>query len=155
MDYRFELMSQDEAEEIAYQWHYDGIYAFYNMEADEEDLEEMLDSSRRGQNYFSVYDHEGLIGFFCFYKINQQTTEIGLGMKPEQTGKGNGADFVSAGLAFAVSRDHPKMITLSVAAFNRRAIKVYLKVGFEEEKRYMQATNGGHYEFITMIYRCH
>ncbi len=34
MDYTFKLMTQKQAEDIAYNWHYDGRYSFYDMEAD-------------------------------------------------------------------------------------------------------------------------
>ncbi|SFB28367.1 hypothetical protein SAMN04488072_11322 [Lentibacillus halodurans] len=34
----FKIITQQQAEEIAYQWHYDGKYAFYDMDTDEENL---------------------------------------------------------------------------------------------------------------------
>ena len=40
MDYTYTVMTQEEAEEIAYNWHYEGKYSFYDIEADEEDLAE-------------------------------------------------------------------------------------------------------------------
>ena len=39
MTYTLQPITQEQAEEIAYNWHYDGKYAFYDMEADEEDLD--------------------------------------------------------------------------------------------------------------------
>ncbi len=38
----------------------------------------------------------------------------------------------------------------AVALFNKRAIKVYEKIGFQSVERYMQKTNGGEFEFIKM-----
>ena len=38
MTYEFNILTQEQAENIAYNLHYDGEYSFYNMEADEEDL---------------------------------------------------------------------------------------------------------------------
>ena len=40
MAYTYTVMTQEEAEEIAYNWHYEGKYSFYDIEADEEDLAE-------------------------------------------------------------------------------------------------------------------
>ena len=40
MEYTYTVMTQEEAEEIAYNWHYEGKYSFYDIEADEEDLAE-------------------------------------------------------------------------------------------------------------------
>lgn len=36
--YKFSIISQEEAETIAFNWHYENEYSFYNMEADKEDL---------------------------------------------------------------------------------------------------------------------
>lgn len=44
MGYEFQILTQEQAEKIAYHWHYKEKYSFYNMEADEEDLEEFLNT---------------------------------------------------------------------------------------------------------------
>jgi [ribosomal protein S18]-alanine N-acetyltransferase len=61
---------------------------------------------------------------------------------------------LKAGLDFVITRFSPKKITLSVATFNQRAIKVYRKMGFKELDTFMQDTNGDTYEFIRMEYTC-
>lgn len=98
--YTFELMRQEQAEDIAYNWHYEGEYSFYNMEADEEDLAEFLDSKMRGENTFVVCENSEVFGFFSFNKIDIHTVDIGLGMKPDMTGNGLGLNFIKAGLGF-------------------------------------------------------
>jgi [ribosomal protein S18]-alanine N-acetyltransferase len=40
--------------------------------------------------------------------------------------------------------------TLAVAAFNRRAITVYLRAGFVGVERFEHAANGGRHAFIRM-----
>ena len=52
MGYMFTVMSQAEAEEIAYNWHYEGEYSFYDIEADEEDLAEFLKDESEGIIHF-------------------------------------------------------------------------------------------------------
>lgn len=43
MHYSFVPMNKEYAQEIAYNWKYDKSYSFYDMTADEEDLEEFID----------------------------------------------------------------------------------------------------------------
>ncbi len=152
MSYKFEKMTQKEAEEIAYGWHYDGEYAFYNMEADKEDLAEFLDPQFRGETVFTALKEEAVAGFFSVSRSDDGVCEIGLGMRPDLTGNGKGTDFLKDGLSFVINQFKPNKITLSVAAFNQRAIKVYMKNGFTAVDKFMQDTNGGTYEFLGMEY---
>ena len=153
MDYNFNKISQEEAENIASNWHYEGKYSFYDIAADEEDLAEFLNPQERGDKYYIVKKGNEEIGFFYFEDKND-SVDIGLGMKPELTGRGMGLDFFKAGLDYAISKYNPKEITLSVATFNERAVKVYKKAGFESVKTFMQDTNGSRFEFLKMKYEC-
>jgi ribosomal-protein-alanine N-acetyltransferase len=149
MKFDFQPMDRDSARAIA-GWHYDGIYAFYDMEQDLEDLEEFLDPRNWEDHYFAVSDDHGiLIGFFSFER-EKEVVIIGLGLKPDLTGKGLGRAFLEAGLGFARKRYRPLTFMLSVATFNQRAINVYRKAGFEDVEVFMNATNGGQYEFLRM-----
>jgi len=154
MGYKFEVMTQKQAEEIAFNWHYDAEYSFYDMEADKGDLVEFLDPQKRGDSNFVVTKANDIIGFFSFNKVAINTIDIGLGMRPNLIGNGNGLEFLKAGLEFAKSKYTPRKITLSVATFNQRAIKVYRKIGFEEVDTFTQDTNGDSFEFLKMTYRC-
>jgi ribosomal-protein-alanine N-acetyltransferase len=76
---------------------------------------------------------------------------IGLGLRPDCTGKGLGQAFVEAGLEYAKQKFDPATFRLSVATFNRRAIRVYEKVGFKPDGVFMNETNDGQYEFLRMV----
>ncbi|MBH0167078.1 GNAT family N-acetyltransferase [Fictibacillus sp. 7GRE50] len=154
MTYLFQVMTQEQAEEIAFQWHYDGEYSFYNMESDRDDLAEFINQEKRGESVYSVLNNNELIGFFSVNKADERIYDIGLGMRPDLTGKGIGFKFLKSGIEFVKSEYKPKKITLSVATFNQRAINVYGKMGFKEIKTFMQATNGSEFEFIKMEYGC-
>ena len=117
--YKFEVMTQQQAEDIASNWHYDGEFSFYDIESDEEDLVEFLDPEKRGYSIFVVIDTPEVIGFFSFNKVANSTIDIGLGMRPDLTGNGSGLEFLKAGLDFAKSKYNPEIITLSVATFNQ------------------------------------
>jgi ribosomal-protein-alanine N-acetyltransferase len=153
LNYLFKQMTQEDAEIIA-SWKYDGDYSFYDITSDEEDFELFLDSKKRGDHYFAVYDFnnekEELVGFFSFTEEPSGIRDIGLGMRPDLTGKGVGHSFIEAGLCFATDEYVVKTFTLSVATFNQRAIKVYERVGFQAQATYTQETNGGQYEFVKM-----
>ncbi|WP_211655392.1 GNAT family N-acetyltransferase [Planococcus alpniumensis] len=150
MDYIFQKMTQEQAQDIAGNWRYDGEYSFYDMDADPEDLEEFLDPEKRADNYFIVFQDNEAVGFYSFRLADQETLDIGFGMKPDLTGRGQGSAFLKAGLDFAKSNYHPQKITLSVADFNKRAIKLYEKLGFRKVESFVQATNGGHFDFVKM-----
>lgn len=107
MTYRFEVMTQEQAEDIAHNWHYDGEYSFYDMEADEEDLAEFLDPKTRGDSIFAVSIEDEIIGFFSVSKVATNTYDIGLGMRPDLTGNGRGLVFLNAGIDFVQSRFTP------------------------------------------------
>ncbi|WP_374055937.1 GNAT family N-acetyltransferase [Rossellomorea sp. FM04394] len=154
MTLTFETMTQEQAEDIAYNWHYDGEYSFYDMEADKEDLDEFLDSDTRGDSVFAVLKEDELIGFFSVGIVGPNICDIGLGMRPDLTGQGKGLEFLNSGIDFVQSRFSPGKITLSVATFNQRAIKTYRKIGFKDIDTFMQDTNGSTYEFVKMGFEC-
>ena len=147
--YFFKLMSDEEAREISH-WHYEPPYDFYDATSDEDDLEELLDPERRGDAYFSVFDESGeLVGFFQF-ELEGTTVDVGLGMRPDLTGKGLGGGYLLAGLEFARERFSPERFTLSVTTFNERAIRVYERAGFRRRHEYLHHTSGDEYLFVSM-----
>ncbi|MCM3364097.1 GNAT family N-acetyltransferase [Niallia sp. MER TA 168] len=154
MMFHFQLITQEQAEEIAYQWHYDGIYGFYDMDADEEDLAAFLDRDQRNESIYAVTEENQLIGFFSINKADNDTIDIGLGLRPDLTGQKKGSTFLTTGMNYIKEHFSPSFISLAVATFNKRAIKVYRKVGFKETTTFIQSTNGGEFEFVQMIYTC-
>ena len=142
-------MSQAEANAIA-AWCYDPPYDFYDATSDSGDLAELLDPQRREGAYFSAFDEGGtLVGFFQFERRGR-CVEVGLGLRPELTGKGLGLGYMLAGLEFARRRFDPEGFRLSVATFNERAIRVYERAGFRRVEVFTHHTNGGDYPFLLM-----
>jgi ribosomal-protein-alanine N-acetyltransferase len=142
-------MAQADAEAVA-GWRYPEPFSFYDWTADEDDLAELLDPDLRGEAYFAVEDDEGqLVGYFSF-KPEGRTLVVGLGLRPDLTGRGLGGGFFAAGLDYGRERFAPERFSLAVATFNERAIKVYERAGFERARVYMHETNGGEWEFVEM-----
>jgi ribosomal-protein-alanine N-acetyltransferase len=143
-------MTQDDAEAVA-GWRYPAPHAFYDWTADPGDLAELLDAaSRERGGYLAVDDEAGdLVGFGSCREDGGVVT-LGLGLRPDHTGRGLGAAFLAALLDCARERFAPQAFALSVAAFNQRAITVYERAGFERVRVFTHATNGGEWEFVEM-----
>ncbi len=150
MKYQFKKMDKQSAAEICFTWKYPDEYTFYNMTEDPEDLDEFLDINN-WDKYFTVFDNNEHIGFIM-YSLAGRYVYIGLGLKPELTGKGLGTQFVQDTITFLNNKKElqGKNIRLKVAQFNKRAISVYKKLGFIEIDSFMQSTNGSTYPFIEM-----
>ncbi|CAA9431164.1 MAG: hypothetical protein AVDCRST_MAG22-3304 [uncultured Rubrobacteraceae bacterium] len=131
-------ITRPDAEEIS-GWRYPEPYSAYD--GNPSSVAGLLDPR---YNYHAVFDGAGeLVGYFCFgadatipegRKRNlygDDALDVGLGMRPDLTGRGLGSDFVLAGLRFAKARFSPPAFRLTVAAFNRRAVKVYERSGFD------------------------
>lgn len=140
-------------------WRYEPPYDFYDMAADPEDLAELLDPEKR-RDYRAAFLGGELAGFFCFGAAarvpggdydGKNMVDVGLGLRPDLTGKGLGLDFTRAGLEFARRRFAPASFRLTVAAFNERGILVYERAGFRRVGSFVQRTNGGEQPFLLMV----
>jgi len=116
-------------------WKYDGIYSFYDH--NEENTHVNMD----GKHFACLDDGGELTGYFCFGEdarvpiveesaYEEGYLDMGLGLRPDLCGKGLGLSFMNAGLKFAREFYKADEFRLSVAAFNERAVKVYIKAGF-------------------------
>ena len=130
-------------------WRYPGEYAFYDADADPADLAELLDPVEWGTRYFAADAADELVGHVVV-KLDSGVAEIGLGLRPDLTGRGLGGEFVAAALRFAHEALGATSYALAVAAFNRRAVAVYERAGFRETERYLHACNGAFHDFIRM-----
>ncbi|KOS64749.1 MULTISPECIES: GNAT family N-acetyltransferase [Lysinibacillus] len=133
-------------------WKYEAPYDFYNNKFCDESLKELLDNP-----YYSIVnDQEELVGFFCTGTSAQVPKghdygayidgciDVGIGMKPELTGRGYGLEFFSFILNH-LQQKNTSSLRLTVATFNTRAIHLYEKLGFEKVMNITAST-----EFITM-----
>lgn len=142
-------LSQDSAQQIANDWHYQPPFDFYDMTADCEDYEEILSADKRGHHYFQVLRNGVLFGFAAFFKRHDQL-EIALGMKPDFVGKGYGRAFFQAIEDYAKLQFAAKCHVLKVADFNKRAKHLYCQMGYKGVTVYNQKTNGSAYPFVRM-----
>lgn len=145
-------MNQKYANDIVANWHYDDIYSFYDMAADDDDLRIFMDT-KNWQNITRAVLNENheLVGWASFYTENSEFW-LSLGLRPDLTGQGLGEEFVSACVGYAIS--HYELINgtikLAVALFNQRAINVYQRAGFVETNKTVRDTHMGQVDFIEM-----
>lgn len=158
MRYMYKAMDKKMAEEIC-TWEYSAPYDLYNFDSSEETIDELLNGE-----YFAVMDQENqLAGFFCCgqsarvpggYTIgvyqDENRLDIGIGMNPTRTGKGEGSIFVAEGLQFMKEKYLQDRFRLVVACFNTRAKNVYKKNGFMETITFLSKVNGKDVEFLCM-----
>jgi ribosomal-protein-alanine N-acetyltransferase len=150
-EYAIRPMTAADAQAIA-AWRYPEPYSFYDADADPADLAELLDPSEWGRRYFAVDDVAGELSGLFVFKLSGGVAEIGLGLRPDLTGRGLGLRFVEAGIDYAATVLGANGFALAVAAFNRRAITVYERAGFRVTRRYQHSTNGGVHDFVWMTW---
>jgi|SRR5262245_15535347 len=151
-------MSAAEAGAIA-DWRYEPPYDFYNTRpADRaQTIRAFLDPAYA---YQAVRLAGELVGFCCFgadaripggvYE-GADLLDVGLGLRPDLTGRGLGPSFVRAVLAFGATAYAPSGFRLTVAAFNRRAIRAYEKVGFRVGRVFARPRAGEAQEWLQMV----
>jgi [ribosomal protein S18]-alanine N-acetyltransferase len=137
-------------------WKYEAPYDLYNNEPNEESIKELLDLQ-----YFAIMNsNDGLVGFYCLGDAaqvpagrsvgayDQNALDIGIGMNPDLTGKGQGKSFFTF-ILNDIEKDSLMNvpIRLTVASFNHRAIRLYENLGFKKESEF----NGPSGLFITML----
>ena len=153
MSLRIKRMNQHYAVDILC-WKYPKPYDFYNNILTADAIIQLLSNK-----YYVILDeNNALIGFFCTGRsaqapagdsvgvYNEDCVDIGLGMKPELTGKGKGYDFFSYILTFVEENHQGSDIRLTVATFNERAIHLYEKAGFIKHGSF----SNDEADFITM-----
>lgn len=143
MSISIKKMNQHYAVEVLC-WKYLKPYDFYNNILTPDAIVELL-----SEKYYVILDENNeLIGFFCTGRsaqvpagelvgvYNEDCVDIGLGMKPELTGKGRGYGFLLNILTFVKEKHIGKDIRLTVATFNKRAIHLYEKAGFIKQREF-------------------
>jgi len=150
VEFTIRPMTAADAHAIA-AWRYPGEYSFYDAVSDPDDLAELLDPAEWGQRYFAADDtaRQALAGLLRV-TLTGRVADIGLGLRPDLTGRGLGESFVRACLRFVTAALGAQSYTLAVAAFNRRAITVYERAGFRQVERFEHVTNGAPLPFVRM-----
>lgn len=144
-------MTEEKAIEIL-GWKYEPPYDFYNNEFSDESVKELINEPYR----FVSDEDNRLLGFYCtgtasqvpignqYGAYDQEFIDIGLGLRPDLTGIGLGYSFIKF-ILNEIECDKP--VRLTVATFNKRAIRLYENVGFVPKQVFQTNIT----EFLTMV----
>jgi [ribosomal protein S18]-alanine N-acetyltransferase len=119
-------------------WQYPPPYHFYST-----DLAEVAETVRNllrpHYHYYTVWDTQAALSGYCCFGLDARVRggdyraaalDVGIGLRPDLTGQGLGAAFLTAVLVFGQEQFTPVAFRATVAASNQRALRVCAKVGF-------------------------
>jgi [ribosomal protein S18]-alanine N-acetyltransferase len=156
MKITYRLADETSAREFL-QWRYEPPYDIYNCPpADlEEALQYNIDSKN---NVYSMFDENDELVAYCSYggdaqvpggDYSEDALDVGLMVKPELTGRGLGAAFAGEVIKNGIERYVPKKLRVTIAAFNKRAIRTWEKNGFQQTQTFKRMSRDS-MEFIVM-----
>lgn len=147
-------LTRDQAAETC-EWRYSGGCAAYNSPDWQTALAQkwdIADDEKRSRYFSAILDGNGV---FCgYFRLSPEggAVTLGLGMKPEYCGRGNGRR-VMALILDCFRRNYPgRTLELEVRDWNARAVACYLRAGFVETARYRKSTLLGEDGFLRMRY---
>jgi RimJ/RimL family protein N-acetyltransferase len=154
------LSMNKEIADIISNWSYELPYSLYSFDGSYECVREFLN----GYYFYVVSDFGELMGFVCYrdsacvpagFSVGaydrKDLMDIGLGMRPDLCGQGKGLRLLNAGMDFGKNFYGMEKFRLTVATFNKRAIRVYEKAGFLKGTIFLNKSDIGTIEFQTMI----
>lgn len=132
-------------------WRYPAPYDCYDMTGADPAF---IASAASG--YFALTDEDVLIGFRSFGEDGQvpggeydsSALDTGGGLRPDLTGKGLGREAIGTGLAFGRERFAPAAFRVTIASFNKRALRVVGALGFCGVGRFAALADGRSFEIL-------
>ncbi|MBT4162471.1 MAG: GNAT family N-acetyltransferase [Gammaproteobacteria bacterium] len=140
-------MEERDARDIL-RWRYTTPYDFYDPPDDDRQDYYVSQFLKPELMFHAIVDAEDRFVGYCSYGLDGQVPggdysedalDIGLGMRPEFTGQGRGAAFFNIILDHGIKILVPDKVRLTVASFNRRAMRLYENFGFIEVDEFSDA----------------
>jgi ribosomal-protein-alanine N-acetyltransferase len=146
---KFRRMDEASAHAIV-TWRYDAPYDMYNLDwkGAENAIRDFLDPE--SAYYYITSDRGDLQAYACFGPAahvpggdyHDEALDIGLGVRPDLTGQGQGHRFVQAVLGFAEREFAPASYRVTIAEFNSRAQRVWIGAGFKQIQSFARRGDG-------------
>jgi [ribosomal protein S18]-alanine N-acetyltransferase len=148
MNIQFKKPTEKDGIDIA-TWKYQGEYSFYDNDKTEV-KNQWAKNIHKEENAFVIYNERNELIGNCSFDYDEGKYMFGIQMRPNLTGMGMGTQIVETVLEFGRQKYKFDKIELLVAKFNKRAIRVYEKLGFEKIDEFIWHVNGEEREFIAM-----
>lgn len=137
-------------------WRYSSPYDYYNFNADpvEGDLHYLIDVKN---NFWAILNRQGELEGYCSFGSDGQVPggdystdalDIGMGIRPDLVGQGRGKQYAQAVIDHGASQYRTKQLRVTIAKFNKRAQRVWARLGFEQVERFIKIGDGE--EFVVM-----
>ena len=140
-------MSPESAREAS-TWRYPPPYSIYDSSP--ETYKIFIEPRNR---YHALHDPDGaLVGFCCFGAearvrggrypdLEPEVLDVGIGMRPERTGRGQGQGLLAAVLDYARESLRPHRFRATIAEFNQRSARTFARLGFVAVDRFERPTD--------------
>jgi len=155
MKINYHLADEKSAREFV-QWQYEPPYDIYNCPQEGVDDAVQYNIDPANNVYAMADQNEGLVGYCSYGKdaqvpggdYSEEALDIGLMIKPDLTGKGLGAKFAKGVIKNGMEKYAPKKLRVTIAAFNKRAQRVWKKNGFKITQTFNRNEDG--LDFVIM-----
>jgi GNAT superfamily N-acetyltransferase len=138
-------------------WRYDPPYDIYNVRPGDAKgtVQVYLDPEYA---YHAILAAEGELVAYCCFGVDAQVPggdyhapalDVGLGVRPDLTGQGQGGLYVQAVLEYARCAYSPPAFRVTIAEFNKRALRVWAKAGFQRVQRFGRKQDG--WPFLVLV----
>ena len=150
MRFNISPMTEHDAQEYV-SWRYEAPYDIYNIILDADETRQYLKFCIDPVNkMYSIRDDFGEVVGFCVFgadaQINggdygQDDLDVGMGVRPDHTGKGLGAVFAEAVIQFAKAKHSPEALRVTILDYNKRAQKVWERLGFKKTQEFVSGSS--------------
>lgn len=140
-------------------WRYVPPYDCYNFDTNtiQEDLCYFLNPKNA---FLAISNLQGELEGYCSFGADGQVLggdykgqvlDIGMGIRPDLTGQGLGQQYAEAVVKFGAERYGARKLRVTILAFNKRAQRVWEKLGFEPIDEFTKIGSRDKFVIMTRI----
>ena len=150
---RFAPLTREMALESLH-WRYEAPYDFYNAPPDQVEPE----GSDPKSAFYGIVNEQGELLASCHFGRDAQVRggdyrcealDVGIRVRPDLTGRGQGAAFGAALLEFTQRTFAAPVLRVTIAEFNGRSQRLAVKAGFRPVSRFLRKRDG--MPFVVMV----